>query len=86
MDIIFKNKKIDKLSVPKTFSQRIWCRKRFLDENMLDDQAIVKFASEIGIAAGIVVGRLHHEGCLSNKLGNNLRQKIDWDDFSVKEG
>ena len=83
MDIVFKNKKIDKLSVPKTFSQRIWCRKRFLDENMLDDQAIAKFASEIGIAAGIIVDRLHHEGCLSYKLGNNLRRKIDLDDCSM---
>ena len=77
MDIVFKNKKIDKLSVPKTFSQRIWCRKRFLDENMLDDQAITKFASEIGITAGIVVGRLNHEGCLSYKGGNDLRRKIN---------
>ena len=81
MDIVFKNKKIDKLSVPKTFSQRIWCRQRFLDENMLDDQAIAKFASEIGIAAGIIVDRLHHEGGLSYKRGNDLRQRIDWDNF-----
>jgi len=56
---------------------------RFLDTNMLDDQAIAKFASEIGVAAGIVVGRLHHDDCLSYKRGNNLRRKIDWDDFST---
>ena len=43
-------------------------------------QEIAKVASEIGIAAGIVVGRLHHEGCLSYKRGNDLRRKIDWDD------
>jgi len=44
-------------------------------------QEIAKFASAIGIAAGIVVGRLHHDDCLSYKRGNNLRRKIDWDDF-----
>jgi len=42
---------------------------------------IAKFAFAIGIAAGIVVGRLHHEGCLSYRQGNDLRQKIDWDNF-----
>ncbi|MCL1489367.1 MAG: hypothetical protein M1G31_01250 [Pseudanabaena sp. Salubria-1] len=35
--------------------------------------SIANFASEIGIAAGIVVGRLHHD--------NNLRRKIDLFDF-----
>ncbi len=40
---------------------------------------IAKFALEIGI----VVGRLHHEGCLSYKRGNDLMRKIDWDDFST---
>jgi hypothetical protein len=44
-------------------------------------QEIAKFASEIGIAAGTVVGRLHHEDCLSYKQGNNFSRKIDLFDF-----
>ena len=43
--------------------------------------AVVRaFADEIGIAPGIVVGRLHHEGLLARSWLVNLRCQYDWRD------
>ena len=39
---------------------------------------ILSFAESIGIAPGIVVGRLQWEGLLSYNQGNFLKQKLDW--------
>lgn len=39
---------------------------------------IVRFATEIGITPGIVVGRLHHDNRLLRSQMNNLRQKFEW--------
>ena len=40
---------------------------------------IQQFALEIGIAPGIVVGRLqHHEKALSPRVGNGLKRKLQW--------
>lgn len=68
-----------------TFAANFLIPKRDLQEFLvngeLDDEAIAQFASEIGIAPGIVVGRLQFDGCLSYKRGNDLKQRIDWDDF-----
>ncbi|MEE3716751.1 HigA family addiction module antitoxin [Tumidithrix elongata RA019] len=54
---------------------------QFLENGKLDDREISLFATELGIAPAIVVGRLHHDGVLAYNRGNNLRRKIDWDDF-----
>lgn len=54
---------------------------QFLANGELDDKAIAQFAAEIGISPGIVVGRLQFDDCLSYKQGNDLKQRIDWDDF-----
>ena len=41
--------------------------------------AIQRFARSIDIDAGIVVGRLQHDGLLSPKYDYNLKRRIDWD-------
>jgi HTH-type transcriptional regulator / antitoxin HigA len=63
------------LLIPKQALQK------FLAKGKSDDRAIVLFATELGIAPAIAVGRLHHDGVLAYNRGNNLRRKIDWDDF-----
>jgi HTH-type transcriptional regulator/antitoxin HigA len=40
--------------------------------------AASRFAFELGIAAGIVVGRLQHDGHLDRTQCNNLKKKVDW--------
>lgn len=37
--------------------------------------AIKSFASEIGVSPGVVVGRLQHDGLLSYRTGNGLKQR-----------
>ena len=45
------------------------------------EQDVQRFAGEIGIASGIVVGRLHKEGLWDWSRGNRLRNKILFDDL-----
>lgn len=40
--------------------------------------AIVEFANDLGIAPGIVVGRLQHEGLLPHTHCNDLKQRLTW--------
>ncbi len=40
--------------------------------------AASRFAYELGIAPGIVVGRLQHDGILARTECNELKKKIDW--------
>ncbi len=40
--------------------------------------SVSRFAHEIGIAPGIVVGRLQHDNLLGPALCNNLKKKVDW--------
>jgi addiction module HigA family antidote len=39
---------------------------------------IQRFASNIGIAPGIVVGRLQHDGALPHSHCNNLKRRLEW--------
>jgi Zn-dependent peptidase ImmA (M78 family) len=39
---------------------------------------IIEFANEIGIAPGIVVGRLQHDGLLPSSHCNDLKQRWEW--------
>ncbi len=40
--------------------------------------AVSRFATELGIAPGIVVGRLQHDGRLGRSRLNDLKKKVDW--------
>lgn len=42
---------------------------------------VLAFAQELGIAPGIVVGRLQHDGYLPRKNLNGLKRTLQWDEF-----
>jgi len=51
---------------------------RFIRQEDLGKRNIRKFATEIGIASGIVVGRLQHDGILPYSHCNNLKVGLEW--------
>jgi len=53
--------------------------KRFLASiSKISQVNIIQFANEIGIAPGIVVGRLQHDGLLPPSHCNDLKQRWEW--------
>jgi len=50
----------------------------FLQDNRLSKAAIRRFASYLGIAPGIVVGRLQHDGILPQSHCNDLKRRFEW--------
>jgi addiction module HigA family antidote len=48
--------------------------------NRISKEAIREFAHSIGIAPGIVVGRLQHDGFLPPSYCNDLKQRFEWVD------
>ncbi|MBD2774380.1 HigA family addiction module antitoxin [Iningainema tapete] len=53
--------------------------KRFLVSGQQQSKAgILQFATEIGIAPGILVGRLQHDGVLPSSHWNDLKQRLEW--------
>ena len=50
----------------------------FVAEGGFGKRDIMKFATETGIAAGIVVGRLQHDGHLPHSHGNDLKARFVW--------
>lgn len=44
--------------------------------------AVIRFATRIGIAPGIVVGQLQHRGRLRRNYLNALKRRFEWDDQS----
>ena len=51
--------------------------KEFKFEGNFTTEGIVKFAQTIGIAPGIVVGRLQNEGYLKHNMKNDLKEQYD---------
>jgi HTH-type transcriptional regulator / antitoxin HigA len=52
---------------------------RFIKQDSYHTKAGIKeFAKKIGIASGIVVGRLQHENLLPYTHCNDLKQHLDW--------
>lgn len=45
------------------------------------ERQVMRFASELGIAPGIVVGRMQREGLIQYWKFDSLKTKIDWDDL-----
>ena len=50
----------------------------FLEEGSLSKSSIAEFAGEVGIAPGIVVGRLQHDGLLKFSQCNDLKARFEW--------
>lgn len=57
----------------------------FISFGVVDSEYVKKFAEAIGIAPGIVVGRLQRDGILEPHMGNALKQRADWS-YSEGEG
>jgi len=51
---------------------------RFVGGGNFYPETVAAFAREIGIDAGIVVGRLQHDGLLRPEWGNKLRTRYEW--------
>lgn len=56
--------------------QRDW--RGFLAAEDFSLASIRDFAARVGIAAGIVVGRLQHEQLISHAIGNGLKVRYEW--------
>lgn len=61
----------DSLIAPKEYA----C---FVEAGEYSASAIKSFAARIGVAPGIVVGRLHHDGRLKHAWQNDLRVRYRW--------
>ena len=51
---------------------------QFLHSSNPSKAAIKRFASELSIAPGIVVGRLQHDGHLPHSHCNDLKRRLKW--------
>lgn len=49
----------------------------FLSERDTRLSSIEAFAEKVGLAPGIVIGRLQHEGVIDYRVGNGLKQRLD---------
>lgn len=62
----------DALIPPKKYRQ-------FIRDRRCSKAAIQTFASELGIAPGIVVGRLQHDNKIHHSHCNDLKKKFEWE-------
>lgn len=54
---------------------------RELNEMRLDARRIIRFARQVGVSPGIVVGQLQHRGRLKYRHFNSLKRRYDWGDI-----
>ncbi|MDH5638002.1 MAG: HigA family addiction module antitoxin [Nitrospinota bacterium] len=77
-----KNRDGEKESQADVFAQNILIPQkafsRFRSSSSYTLGDIRRFANEIDIAPGIVVGRLQHEGVIDYNIGNNLKVRYRW--------
>ncbi len=50
----------------------------FIKPGTFSNEAILRFAMELDIGPGIVIGRLQREGLLAYHQGNALKRKFNW--------
>lgn len=50
----------------------------FVEDGDYSLSSITSFADRVGIAPGIVVGRLQHEGLVAHAFGNSLKVRLRW--------
>lgn len=61
----------DMLIPPKVYE-------RFLKHGVFTPYSVRGFAGNLGIDAGVVVGRLQHDGRLKHEWNNDLRKRYEW--------
>ena len=52
--------------------------RRLIDMRPWNENQLMRFSQDIGIAPGIVVGRLQHDGRLAHSHFNSLKQRFEW--------
>lgn len=57
----------------------------FISYGVLQSEHIEEFANAVGVAPGIVVGRLQRDGLLESYMGNALKQRVNWS-YTNSEG
>ncbi|RJP58931.1 MAG: addiction module antidote protein, HigA family [Deltaproteobacteria bacterium] len=57
--------------------------RQFIQSGKYSKASIQKFASEIGIAPGIVIGRLQHDGKLRHSFCNDLKKRFEWENVAT---
>lgn len=83
-DIFIKgdNKDSDKEKEADRFASDIFIPpkkyRQFIQSGKCSKAAIQNFASEIGIAPGIVVGRLQHDRKIHHSFCNDLKKRFQW--------
>lgn len=53
---------------------------QFVQQGSFTRRTVISFASDIGIAPGIVVGRLQHDNLIPRSYMNDLRVKLVWEE------
>lgn len=48
---------------------------QFKEQKAFDASSVLSFAKSMGVAPGIVVGRLQKEGCIRHNMLNNLKEQ-----------
>lgn len=61
----------DTLIPPAVYSE-------FVRKGIFTNESVQKFANEIGIGPGLVVGRLQHDRFLGHHQGNTYKQRLNW--------
>ncbi|MFL0177038.1 MULTISPECIES: ImmA/IrrE family metallo-endopeptidase [Mycobacteriaceae] len=76
----------DKELEADVFARDLLIPRRFADElpNLLSLNAIREFADRIGVSAGVVVGRLQHDGVIGFDVGQSLKVRYTLADHSEK--
>lgn len=49
----------------------------FMEAGQLGEPSLTEFAKQLGIAAGIVVGRLQHDGAIPYSAANSLKRRLE---------
>ena len=49
----------------------------FIEKRIFSHKSVRSLSQQLGVAPGIVVGRLQHEGCISWRLLNSLKREFE---------
>lgn len=71
-----EEKEVDSFAADFLIQPSDWLR--FLKRKTFDSASVRNFADAVGIAPGIIVGRLQHENCLPYNKGNSLKVSYRW--------
>ncbi|MFH1929045.1 MAG: ImmA/IrrE family metallo-endopeptidase, partial [Chloroflexota bacterium] len=71
-----KERKADRFAANFLIPPKQWAG--FVESRIFTVTSIKRFATEVGIAPGIVVGRLQHDGHIQPSSCNSLKVRLEW--------